>query len=67
MIAYFLVGSLAGCAATQEFFGMTPSECEARADDLVNRVEKATARACEAQQEWKGDAAVIEQAIKNTQ
>lgn len=58
-----LVMSMTGCAATQEFFGLNPTECEARSKEVVARVEKATAQLCENQANWKAGAAIIETAV----
>lgn len=53
-----------GCAATQEFLGLTPTECEARAKEIQERVEKATVQICTAQTEWKGRAAILDAAVE---
>lgn len=63
MVALLVMSMTAGCAATQEFFGLTPTECEARSKEVVARVEKATAQLCENQANWKAGAAIIETAV----
>lgn len=63
-VLVILMMSISGCATVRDFVGMTPTECEAKAEEIQARVEKVTAQMCTAQQDYKARASILDAALE---